>query len=71
MQIDIFELPEIKKLFKDLINELIDESDRGAILIGSSYVEQYLENMIVSIFPSTLSTNKRGASVLSVGSPNL
>jgi hypothetical protein len=28
-------------------------------LIGSSYVEQYLENMIVSIFPSTLSTNKR------------
>ncbi len=37
----------------ELIYKLTNESERGAVLIGTSKVEEYLEKLVLKIFPST------------------
>ena len=49
---------EYKELNWDFTFNLTNESDRGAILIGGSKVEKYLEELIITILPSKLKTTK-------------
>ncbi|HKR06438.1 MAG TPA: hypothetical protein VJY62_17525, partial [Bacteroidia bacterium] len=46
-----FEYPEIKGLFGELFDKLLSESDRGAILIGQAYVEDFLTKFIEDVLP--------------------
>lgn len=50
--IPIFEYPEFTKTFDELFNKLLNETPRGAILIGTSFVEEHLENFIIRILPN-------------------
>jgi len=43
--------PESKELFPEIYTKLINESDRGAILIGAAYAEGFLEDFIHGILP--------------------
>ncbi len=44
--------PEIIELFGTLMHKLLSESGRGAVLIGTNYVDEYLTEFITSIFPA-------------------
>jgi hypothetical protein len=44
--------PEIKKLFCELAPVLIDESDRGAVLIGTSHVDERLIGLFEALVRS-------------------
>ena len=43
---------EYPELNFDFVFKLTNESERGAILVGASKVETYLENLILKILPS-------------------
>lgn len=58
-QMIIFEHPEIKKLFDLLYNKLLEESGRGAILIATAHLDDYLTDLIVESFPDEMSKNHR------------
>lgn len=49
--IPIFEYPEFSKTFSELFDKLLNETGRGAILIGTSYIEEHLEKFILKILP--------------------
>lgn len=51
--------PEIQGLFHDLLSNVIEESDRGAVLVGASYVEQHLGKLFEAVVPSDLGKKKR------------
>lgn len=51
--IPIFEYPEFNKTFDELFDKLLNETGRGAILIGTSYVEEHLEKFITRILPQS------------------
>lgn len=53
--------PEISALFADLLENLIGESDRGAVLIGAAHVDNHLRRLFEAVFPSDLSKTKRNA----------
>lgn len=55
----LFGHPEIEALFHDLLSNVVEESDRGAVLVGASYVDQHLGKLFEAILPSDLSKNKR------------
>jgi hypothetical protein len=55
----LFEHPEIKDLLKDLLSGLVAESDRGAVLVGNAYVDEYLERLFNAIIPSGLGKKRR------------
>lgn len=46
--------PEVKDLFQQLLNKLLAESDRGAVLIGASYVDLHLEKLFKAVAPKAL-----------------
>jgi len=46
-----FDRPEISKLFDVLMDKLLAESGRGAVLIGTSYVDEHLTSFITDILP--------------------
>lgn len=48
----LFEYPEVKEIFSHLFDTLLDESERGAIIIGTSKVEEQLEKYIIKILPN-------------------
>lgn len=50
--IPIFKYPEFKETFRELFDKLLNESGRGAILVGTSYVEDSLEKFILKILPN-------------------
>lgn len=50
--IPLFEYPEFNETFNELYDKLLEESGRGAILIGTSYIEEHLEKFILKILPS-------------------
>lgn len=50
--IPLFKYPEFSDTFTELFEKLLNESSRGAILIGTSYVEENLEKFILKILPS-------------------
>lgn len=46
-----FDYQEIRELFSQLLNSLLDESGRGAVLISTAHVEDYLSKMIEELLP--------------------
>lgn len=46
-----FDRPEISKLFGLLMDKLLAESGRGAVLIGTAYVDEQLTDFIQAIMP--------------------
>ena len=44
--------PEIKELLNELYDKLLSESGRGAVLIGTAYVDDHLTKFITSLLPS-------------------
>ncbi|MBL1176840.1 hypothetical protein [Pantanalinema sp. GBBB05] len=53
--------PEIRTLFDNLLINLVAESDRGAVLIGTSYVDEHLRKLFEMIIPCDMSKDKRKA----------
>lgn len=52
----ILEYPEVKEIFSHLFDTLLDESERGAIIIGTTKVEEQLEKYIRKILPNDSKT---------------
>ena len=50
--IPIYDYPEFNETFNELFDKLLNESGRGAILIGTSYVEENLEKFILKVLPN-------------------
>lgn len=51
----IFEHPKIKDLFDVLLEKLLEESGRGAILIATAHADDFLTELIVATFPNEIS----------------
>lgn len=47
-----FEYPEVEEIFSHLVDTLLEESERGAIIIGTTKVEEQLEKYIRKILPN-------------------
>ena len=60
---NLLDHPEIKLLNRALLSTLLEESDRGAILIGAAHVEDHLRQLTAAVFPSRMS-NKMVKSLL-------
>lgn len=52
----LLEYPEVKEIFSHLFDTLLDESERGAIIIGTTKVEEQLEKYIRKILPNDSKT---------------
>jgi DNA-binding MltR family transcriptional regulator len=50
--IPIYDYPEFNETFNELFDKLLNESGRGALLIGTSYVEEHLEKFILKVLPN-------------------
>ena len=50
--------PEVHDLLRQLFDNLLAESDRGAVLIGTSYVDLNLRKLLEAIAPVELSKNR-------------
>jgi hypothetical protein len=53
----IFEHPDVIELYKNLSERIFAETGRGAILISTSFVDEQLTNLILSVLPSSKSKN--------------
>lgn len=51
-----FEYPEVKEIFSHLFDTLLNESERGSIIIGTTKVEEQLEKYIRKILPNDSKT---------------
>lgn len=49
--IPIYDYPEFNETFNELFDKLLNETGRGALLIGTSYVEEHLEKFILKVLP--------------------
>lgn len=50
--------PEVKEVLGHFFDKLLDESGRGAILIGTAHVEEHLTMLIENVLPSNKKTYK-------------
>lgn len=50
-KIPLFEYPEFNDTFNELFDKLLNETGRGAVLIGTAYVEENLGKFILKILP--------------------
>jgi hypothetical protein len=55
----IFEHPEIKNLFDELFEKLLEESGRGAILIATARAEDFLTDLINTVLPNEISRDDK------------
>ena len=55
----LFKSKEIRELFGVLFNQILTESGRGCLLIATSHIEEYLDKIILAVFPDDFSNNKR------------
>lgn len=55
----IFEHPKIKELFNVLLENLLEESGRGAILIATAHADDFLTELIKTTLPNELSKKER------------
>lgn len=60
--------PELKPYFNDIVPSLISESDRGAVLLGVSYIDEQLNVLFKNLVPSTVS-NKRKKEIFNYTGP--
>jgi hypothetical protein len=56
---DPLEHPEIRALFKELFGTLLNESDRGALLVGVEHVNNHLEELLEAVLPAGLGKKRR------------
>jgi DNA-binding MltR family transcriptional regulator len=54
-----FDYPEINELFNKLLDNLLSESGRGALLIATSHVDEHLTRLIEAALPKSLSKNHK------------
>ena len=47
--------PELQPYFSEIVPSLISESDRGAVLLGASFVDEQLNALFKSLVPSSVS----------------
>jgi len=59
MSISPFEYPEVKSIFIQLFDEILQESPRGAVIIGTTIVEDHLTKFIEAILPYSSSKDKK------------
>lgn len=55
----IFEHPKIKDLFDVLLDKLLDESGRGAILIATAHADDFLTELIQATLPDEISKKEK------------
>jgi hypothetical protein len=60
--------PEVLELFRQLFNNVLAESDRGTVLVGTSYVDLHLRKLFEAIAPRELS-QKRLRAILDYPGP--
>lgn len=53
------EHPEVKGNLDKIFNMVLAESDRGAVLISTSFVDQYLEKLFENVMPTNCSKKMR------------
>jgi hypothetical protein len=53
--------PEIRALFENLSTNLVAESDRGAVLVGTSYVDEHLRGLFEMVIPHEMTKKERKA----------
>lgn len=53
--ISFLDHPEVEQLFISIFSNLVSESDRGAVLIGTSHVDLHLRNLFEAIAPKGVS----------------
>ncbi|MGB2517622.1 hypothetical protein OLL83_000385 [Shewanella algae] len=51
--------PELERYFQKLLPELVNESDRGAILLGVSQIDEHLKTLFEHLLPDGISNNRR------------
>lgn len=51
--------PELKSYFNEIVPTLLSESDRGAVLLGASYVDEQLNILFKKLVPSSVSGKRR------------
>ncbi len=56
---EIFNHPEIKELYGHLLTKLLDESGRGALLIATSHVDDFLVKLLEEVFPKDISKKQK------------
>lgn len=60
--------PEVEELLRQLFNNLLAESDRGAVLVGASYVDLHLKKLFEAVAPGDLG-HKRLRTILAYPGP--
>ena len=55
----IWDYPNVKETFEELLEKLLNESLRGAIIIGTATVEDYLTELVTDILPVQTQAYKR------------
>ncbi|MEL4204946.1 hypothetical protein P0W48_16540 [Plesiomonas shigelloides] len=60
--------PELKPYFNDIIPTIISESDRGAVLLSVSYIDEQLNVLFDNLVPSSIS-NKRKKEIFNYTGP--
>lgn len=50
--------PEIKELFSSVFSTLVEESDRGAVLVGAEHVARHLKRLFEAVAPQAISQRR-------------
>lgn len=61
--------PEVRKVFTDVLNVVVAESDRGAVLVATSIVDQHLRLLFERRLPPDMQGKKAKKQLLSYGGP--
>jgi hypothetical protein len=56
-----FDHPDVAQIFGSVINILLNESDRGAVLVGACVVDSFLRKLFEHTFPSHMNKESRRA----------
>ncbi len=54
----VFDYPNIRETFHELLEKLLNESLRGAVIIGTAVVEEYLTDLIIAVLPKKTNNYK-------------
>lgn len=60
--------PELEPYFQELLPELVGESDRGAVLLGVSQIDEHLDTLFENLVPEGIS-NKRKKEIFNLTGP--
>jgi len=60
--------PEVESYFRELLPALVSESDRGAVLLGASRIDEHLKDFFEALLPASTSA-KRKKEILGLNGP--